>query len=169
MRNEIITQFEKRVFPKTKQHPEFKPGDTVRVDYKIEESAKGSDGQKKFRIQSFEGVCIRYKKGSVDSTFTVRKIGANSVGVERVFPMCSPYIDSISVVSGGRVRRARLYYLRDLSGKAARIKSRMLAAGTNLKTVNLNADGTPVVETKVKKEKGSKSKDKKAAKAKKKK
>ena len=162
MRNKLITQFEERIFPKKRQHPQFRPGDTVRVDYKVEESAKTADGEKKFRIQSFEGVCLRYKKGTVDSTFTVRKIGANSVGVERIFPICSPYIDSITVLSGGRVRRARLYYLRELSGKAARIKSRLLPPKYLSKTVELNADGSVVEVKKVKKDKSAKKKEKAA-------
>ena len=67
---------------------------------------------------------IRFRKGTADGSFTVRKIGANGVGVERCFPLYSPYVDSIEVVASGIVRRARLYYLRDLAGKAARIRSR---------------------------------------------
>ena len=78
----------------------------------------------KFRIQPFEGVVIAYKKGGIESSFTVRKIGANSVGVERVFPAYSPMISKVEVVAAGIVRRSRLYYLRGLAGKAARIRSR---------------------------------------------
>lgn len=143
MKNSLITQFEERVFPQTKTHPSFRPGDSLRINYKVEESTKDASGEKKYRIQSFEGVCIRYKKGTTDSTFTIRKIGANSVGVERVFPFYSPYIDSIEMLSGGRVRRARLYYLRDLKGKAARIKTRRLSADALLKTFDPNASTTP--------------------------
>lgn len=158
MKNSLIAQFEERVFPKTKTHPQFRPGDTVRVNYKVEESAKGADGEKKFRIQAYEGVCIRFKKGTVGSSFTIRKIGANSVGVERVFPLCSPFVDSVEVLAGGRVRRSRLYYLRDLSGKAARIRSRRLPADAVLKTIDHNA---APVEPKAKKSKKSKAAKKK--------
>jgi large subunit ribosomal protein L19 len=120
MKNGLITAFEKRVFAQRKKHPEFRSGDTVRISYKVQEGADKT----KFRLQSFEGVVIRFKRGTVDSTFTVRKIGANSVGVERVFPLYSPFVDSIDVIASGIVRRSRLYYLRDLAGKAARIRSR---------------------------------------------
>ena len=90
-------------------------GDTVRVHTKI------SEGDKE-RIQIFEGVVIRRKRGHLSSTFTVRKI-SYGVGVERIFPVFSPRIDKIEVISSGRVKRARLFYLRDLQGKAARLKS----------------------------------------------
>lgn len=120
MQNKIISEFEKRTFKGTKKIPAFRSGDTIRVDYKIPE---GSD-KGKFRIQAFEGVCIRVKRGTVDASFTVRKIGASGVGVERIFPTASPFIDKIVVKARGIVRRSRLYYLRDLSGKSARIRSR---------------------------------------------
>jgi large subunit ribosomal protein L19 len=120
MKNSLISAFENRVFAQKKQHPSFRVGDTVRINYKIQEGADKS----KFRIQQFEGVVTRYRKGTAEASFTVRKIGANSVGVERVFPLYSPYIDSVELVASGVVRRARLYYLRDLAGKAARIRSR---------------------------------------------
>ncbi|MEI7590897.1 MAG: 50S ribosomal protein L19 [Deltaproteobacteria bacterium] len=94
--------------------PEFKAGDTLKVSVKIVE------GQKQ-RIQIYEGVVIRKRLGNVRGTFTVRKISYN-VGVERTFPIHSPVIDSIEVVSRGKVRRARLYYLRGLRGKKAKIK-----------------------------------------------
>jgi len=94
--------------------PDFKPGDTLRVHVKVVEGEKE-------RIQVFEGVCIRRKNGSVRETFTVRKV-SYSVGVERTFPLHSPRIDKIEVMSRGRVRRAKLYYLRERSGRAARIK-----------------------------------------------
>lgn len=120
MKNSTITAFEQRIFKARKKHPEFRTGDTVRIMYKIQE---GSD-KSKFRLQSFEGVVIRFRKGTADSSFTVRKIGANGVGVERCFPLYSPYLDTVDVIASGIVRRARLYYLRDLAGKAARIRSR---------------------------------------------
>jgi len=120
MKNSLISAFENRVFAQKKQHPSFRVGDTVRINYKIQEGADKS----KFRIQQFEGVVTRYRKGTAEASFTVRKIAANSVGVERAFPLYSPYVDSVELVASGVVRRARLYYLRDLAGKAARIRSR---------------------------------------------
>ncbi|MBI4773562.1 MAG: 50S ribosomal protein L19 [Deltaproteobacteria bacterium] len=94
--------------------PDFKSGDTVRVHVTIREGEKE-------RIQVFEGVVIRKRKGWASATFTVRKV-SYGVGVERIFPYHSPIIDKVEVVSRGRVRRSRLYYLRKLRGKAARIK-----------------------------------------------
>jgi len=96
--------------------PEFRPGDSIKVWAKIREGEKT-------RLQAFEGVCIRRVSKGARSTFTVRKI-SYGVGVERIFPDNSPNIDKIEVVSRGRVHQSRLYYLRDLSGKAARIKER---------------------------------------------
>jgi large subunit ribosomal protein L19 len=93
--------------------PEFRPGDTVRVNVKVREGDKE-------RIQGFEGVCIGRKGAGISATFTVRKV-SNGVGVERIFPLHSPSIMSIERVREGRVRRAKIYYLRNLSGKAARI------------------------------------------------
>ncbi|MGD8370843.1 MAG: 50S ribosomal protein L19 [Syntrophobacterales bacterium] len=94
--------------------PQFKPGDTVKVHVRIKEGDKE-------RIQVFQGVVIRKRKGTVNATFTVRKI-SYGVGVERIFPLHSPMIDRVELVSRGRVRRSRLYYLRKLRGKAARIR-----------------------------------------------
>ncbi len=96
--------------------PAFVPGDTLRVNVRVREGEKE-------RIQAFEGVCIARKNGGITETFTVRKI-SSGIGVERVFPMHSPSIESVMVVRRGRVRRAKLYYLRALRGKAARIKER---------------------------------------------
>ncbi len=96
--------------------PEFRPGDSIKVWAKIREGEKT-------RLQAFEGVCIRRVSKGSRSTFTVRKI-SYGVGVERVFPDNSPNIDKIEVIARGRVHQAKLYYLRDLSGKAARIKER---------------------------------------------
>jgi large subunit ribosomal protein L19 len=96
--------------------PEFRPGDSIKVWAKIREGEKT-------RLQAFEGVCIRRVSRGSRSTFTVRKI-SYGVGVERIFPDNSPNIDKVEVISRGRVHQARLYYLRDLSGKAARIKER---------------------------------------------
>src|ERR1700749_1101915 len=96
--------------------PEFRPGDSIKVWAKIREGEKT-------RLQAFEGVCIRRVSKGTRSTFTVRKI-SYGVGVERIFPDNSPNIDKVEVLSRGRVHQSRLYYLRDLSGKAARIKER---------------------------------------------
>jgi large subunit ribosomal protein L19 len=96
--------------------PQFKAGDTVKVYMRILEGGKE-------RIQMFQGVVIRRRRGTTDATFTVRKV-SDGVGVERIFPMHSPYIERVEVVSEGRVRRSRLYYLRKLRGKASRIKTK---------------------------------------------
>lgn len=96
--------------------PEFRTGDTLRVHCKIKEGDKE-------RIQIFEGVCICRRRGGIRASFTVRKT-SYGVGVERVFPLHSPQIDRIEVASSGHVRRSRLYYLRELTGKAARIEGR---------------------------------------------
>jgi large subunit ribosomal protein L19 len=96
--------------------PSFRPGDTVRVNVRVREGDKE-------RIQAFEGVCIGRKHGGVSETFKVRKI-SGGVGVERTFPLHSPMLQSIELVREGRVRRAKLYYLRALRGKAARIRER---------------------------------------------
>jgi len=93
--------------------PDFTPGDTVRVHVKVKE------GQRE-RTQAYEGVCIARKNAGVNSSFTVRKISFGE-GVERVFPLFAPIIDKVELVRKGRVRRAKLYYLRDLRGRAARI------------------------------------------------
>ena len=96
--------------------PDFAPGDTIRVSYRIREGDKE-------RIQAFEGVCIKRRGGSVDETFTVRKV-SSGIGVERVFPLHAPTVEKIEIVRRGRVRRAKLYYLRGLRGKAARIREK---------------------------------------------
>ena len=96
--------------------PEFRPGDTVRISVRVREGDKE-------RLQAFEGVCIARRGAGISETFTVRKV-SGGVGVERVFPLHSPTGARIEVVRAGRVRRAKLYYLRKLSGKAARIRER---------------------------------------------
>jgi large subunit ribosomal protein L19 len=96
--------------------PAFSPGDTVRVHVKIREGDKQ-------RIQVFQGVVISKRKGGINASFTVRKV-SYGVGVERVFPMHSPIIDKVEIVTRGRVRRAKIYYLRKLRGKAARIREK---------------------------------------------
>ena len=96
--------------------PKFSPGDTIRVMVRVREGDKE-------RLQAFEGLCMGKRGGGINETFRVRKVSAG-VGVERVFPMHSPTLASVEVVRKGRVRRAKLYYLRKVSGKAARIKEK---------------------------------------------
>lgn len=96
--------------------PDFRPGDTIRVSVRVREGDKE-------RLQAFEGVCIARRGAGMGETFTVRKV-SGGIGVERVFPLHSPTVVRIEVVRTGRVRRAKLYYLRKLSGKAARIRER---------------------------------------------
>ena len=98
--------------------PEFAPGDTVRVDVKVVEGSRE-------RIQAFEGVCIARKNKGVNSSFTVRKLSYGE-GVERVFPLYAPQVAGVTVVRRGRVRRAKLYYLRGRTGKAARIAEKTI-------------------------------------------
>lgn len=100
----------------TKEWPSFSAGDTVKVTYKIKEGDKE-------RLQSFQGVIIQRRGEGATETFTIRKM-SGSVGVERVFPIASPFIDTIEVLKEGSVRRARIFYLRDRRGKAARIKEK---------------------------------------------
>jgi large subunit ribosomal protein L19 len=112
----LIQELEKEQFDKlaaTKTIPEFGPGDTVIVNVKVVEGDRS-------RVQAYEGVCIGRSGGGLNESFTVRKISYGE-GVERVFPVMSPMIDSITVVRRGKVRRAKLYYLRNLRGKSARI------------------------------------------------
>ncbi len=114
MKNKYIESFEKAQV-EGKKIPDFRAGDTVRVAVRIKEGNKE-------RVQNFEGVCISMRGEGTGKSFTVRKMGANNVGVERIFPLYSESIESIEVVRRGRVRRAKLFYLRDRKGKAARIK-----------------------------------------------
>ena len=114
MKNKYIENFEKAQI-EGKEVPQFRAGDTVRVAVTIKEGNKT-------RVQNFEGVCIAIRGEGVGRTFNVRKIGANSIGVERIFPLYSDSIESIEVLRRGRVRRAKLFYLRDRKGKSARIK-----------------------------------------------
>jgi large subunit ribosomal protein L19 len=115
----LLQKFEKEQIDKLtvkKSIPAFRPGDTIRVTLKIIEGEKS-------RLQSYEGMCIARKNNSVNSKFTVRKI-SHGEGVERVFPLFSPNIDKIEVIRKGDVKRAKLYYLRDRTGKSARIADR---------------------------------------------
>ena len=106
--------------------PEFTPGDTVRVFVKVKEGDKS-------RLQAYEGVCIARKNAGINSSFTVRKISFGE-GVERVFPLYAPVVDKVEVVRRGHVRRAKLYYLRDRRGRAARIAEEMLGGGEGVAT-----------------------------------
>lgn len=101
--------------------PPFRAGDTVRVNVRVKEGDKE-------RLQAFEGVCIARRGSGVSASFTVRKV-SNGVGVERIFPLHSPMLGEIVVVRRGRVRRAKLYYLRNLTGKATRIKEKKVRVG----------------------------------------
>ena len=114
MRNKYIESFEKAQI-ENRNVPEFRAGDTLRVAVRIKEGSKT-------RVQNYEGLCIAIRGQGTGRTFIVRKMGANSVGVERIFPLYSDSIESIEVLRRGRVRRAKLFYLRELKGKAARIK-----------------------------------------------
>ncbi len=114
MRNRYIESFEKAQMGE-KVIPQMRAGDTVRLGVEIKEGTKT-------RVQNYEGLVIALRGSGVSRTFTVRKIGANSVGVERIFPVYSDSLKSIEVLRKGRVRRAKLHYLRELTGKAAKIK-----------------------------------------------
>ena len=116
-----------------KSIPDFQPGDTVKVNVKVIEGSRE-------RVQAFEGVCIARSGGGLNENFTVRKISYGE-GVERVFPIYSPLVANIEVVRRGRVRRAKLYYLRGLTGKAARIAERRLK--TSKETPTAVADTIP--------------------------
>jgi len=116
MKNRYIASFEAAQIA-SKEVPAFRAGDTLRLGVEIKE------GEKK-RVQTFEGIVIGRSGNGVDSTFTVRKIGANSIGVERIFPANSPYIDKVEVNRRGKVRRARIFYLRKTIGKKSRIKEK---------------------------------------------
>jgi large subunit ribosomal protein L19 len=132
--------------------PEFRPGDSIKVWAKIREGEKT-------RLQAFEGVCIRRVSKGARSTFTVRKI-SYGVGVERIFPDNSPNIDKVEVIARGRVHQARLYYLRDLSGKAARIKERegneAEAVAADAAEAAAESTGEPAADGKKKKAKKAK-------------
>lgn len=118
MKNRFIEDFENKEKEKfSRSTPEFRAGDTLRLGIRIKEGDKT-------RVQTFEGVCISLRGEGISKTITVRKVGANNIGVERIFPLYSESLESIDLVRRGRVRRAKLYYLRDRRGKSARIKER---------------------------------------------
>ncbi|MGE4267403.1 MAG: 50S ribosomal protein L19 [Deferribacterales bacterium] len=115
MKNKLIASVE-AMFKTEKETPAFRAGDVVRVYFRIIEGNKE-------RIQAYEGLVIKIHRNSTNSTFTVRKM-VGDIGVERTFPYCSPRIDKVELIRTGKVRQARLFYMRDLRGKAARIKER---------------------------------------------
>ncbi len=115
MQNALVSKFLSKNARQT-AHPEFRPGDTIRVHVRIKEGDKE-------RLQAFEGTVIARKNTGLGETITVRKVSFGQ-GVERIFPVHAPVIDHIDVVRTGRVRRAKLYYLRNLKGKAARLRER---------------------------------------------
>ena len=113
----LLLDYVKKQLATEVKHPKFKAGDTITVSYKIKEGDKE-------RIQQFNGVVIQRKNEAATASFTVRKI-SNGVGVERIFPIASPFIDKIEVNKVGIVRRAKLFYLRSRTGKAARIREKV--------------------------------------------
>ena len=137
----LLETFEKQQIEKLtskKRVPAFRPGDTLKVTVRITEGSKS-------RLQAFEGICIARKNNSVNSNFTVRKI-SHGEGVERVFPLFSPLVEKIEVVRKGDVRRAKLYYLRELSGKKARIADKDRGDGAD--QYEYIEEAPPVEETK---------------------
>ena len=136
----LLHKFEKEQIDRLtskKRIPAFRPGDTIKVTLKIVEGEKS-------RLQAYEGVCIARKNNSVNSKFTVRKM-SHGEGVERVFPLFSPIIDKIEVIRKGDVKRAKLYYLRDLTGKRARIADR--DRGDEADQYSLKEVDEPTLET----------------------
>jgi large subunit ribosomal protein L19 len=126
----VVPQIQAIEAAQLREVPAFRPGDEVRVHYRIREGEKE-------RIQVFQGVVIRRQGGSSRETFTVRKV-SYGVGVERIFPVHTPKIERLEVVSRGHVRRAKLYYLRDLRGKKARLR-RSQKASADLSNVNVGS------------------------------
>ncbi len=131
----IVEQIEAQEIEKAvaqREIPEFSPGDTLRVNVKVVEGSRE-------RIQAYEGVCIARRNAGLNSSFTVRKLSYGE-GVERVFPLYSPRLDSIEVVRRGKVRRAKLYYLRGRTGKAARIAERTTGRGMSARVRKRGGD-----------------------------
>src|SRR5436309_1378784 len=115
MSQQIIDEIEHRQFKQNQT--EFRVGDTVRVGVRVVEGTRE-------RVQDFEGICIRRRSGGINENFTLRRIASHGIGVERTFLLHSPRIENVRVIRQGKVRRSKLYYLRGLTGKAARIKER---------------------------------------------
>ncbi len=125
---DLLSLVESELYNESRQI-DFKSGDTINVHYKIKEGNKE-------RIQQYQGIVMQIAGKGPTKTFTVRKISANNVGVERIFPINSPYIDKIEIVRRGDVRRARLFYLRDLSGKKVKIKEKRVFSDKSDKNKN---------------------------------
>ena len=152
----VVQKFEAKELAKiqdNKQVPNFGPGDTVKVNVKVKEGSRE-------RIQAYEGVCIARKGSGMNETFTVRKISYNE-GVERVFPVWSARVDSIELIRRGSVRRAKLYYMRDLRGKKARIAER--TSGHGIEARDEAAEKAAKAEKKNKKAEAKKAKKAKKA------
>jgi large subunit ribosomal protein L19 len=132
MSNKIIQALETEFMQSAKALPAFEPGDTVVVQVKVKEGERS-------RLQSYEGVVIAKRSRGYNSSFTVRKI-SHGVGVERVFQTFSPSIDSVEVKRRGDVRRAKLYYMRELSGRAARIKEKLVSKNTSANNASESAE-----------------------------
>ncbi len=122
----LLLDFVKKTLTPEVKHPNFKAGDTVTVHYKIKEGDKE-------RVQQYTGVVIQRKNERATASFTVRKI-SNGIGVERIFPVASPFIEKIEIGKVGDVRRAKMYYLRERTGKAARIRERIMNTETETAT-----------------------------------
>ena len=115
--SQVAVEIMKSLEAPDRNHPEFGPGDTIKVHALVVEGDKE-------RVQVFQGMVIRYRSGGNDANFTVRRIASNGIGVERTFLLRSPRIEKIEVVRRAKVRRAQLYYMRDIRGKAARLKEK---------------------------------------------
>ena len=137
---------------RAKKLPDFRPGDTLKVNVKVVDvtyDEKAKQNKTRERLQAFEGVCIARQGAGINEAFTVRKVSYGE-GVERVFPIYSPLVDSVTVVRKGKVRRAKLYYLRGLTGKKARIKEKLVSLEGRevLPPAEEAADEAPAAETK---------------------
>lgn len=139
MSNKVIQSLETEFMQAAKTLPAFEPGDTVIVQVKVKEGER-------VRLQSFEGVVIAKRNRGYNSAFTVRKI-SHGVGVERVFQSCSPTVESVEVKRRGDVRRAKLYYMRELSGRAARIKEKLVTKNTKSSAPAAAANVVPDQDT----------------------
>lgn len=138
--SELMKKASKALNSQKPQFPDFKIGDVIRVHVKVKEGEKT-------RVQVYEGLVIRQRRGGDSSSFTVRKI-SYSIGVERIFPYSSPVIEKIQIISRGEVRRAKLYYLRKLSGRASRIKSDLVYGEEGLGASGSPGEGSTPPEAK---------------------
>lgn len=162
---DLLKQYEDTQMSKLgagKEMPDFRAGDVVRVRVKI----MGADGNAE-RVQAFEGLCIAIKNRALASSFTVRKI-SHGEGVERVFPLYSPRIEGVDIVRRGVIRRAKLYYMRELTGKAARIKEKRIVANDSAESKAAAAEAATAKKTAKAEKKAAKAERKLAPKAEKK-